>query len=793
MKESLGKGMHNTVEGIGEPIRRSEDIRFVSGLGRYTDDFAFVGSASLVAVRSPHAAARISGIDTVAARAAPGVLAVMTGEDLRRENFAPLASRVQRYRADGTPNFVPPYLPLALDVVPHLGVIVAIVVAETFWQARDAAELVEVDYEPLECVTDTLTCLAPDAPRVWEGLPDNRCFQFELGDKAQCEAAFARAVHVVRDRVVLSRMTANSLEPRNAIGVYEQQDSRYTLYSSLQSPHTLRNEIAKVFRRPENRFRVVSLDVGGSFGMKGSLYPEQILVLWAARVVNRPVRWVADRSEGFLADHQARDNVSDVELALDGGGRFLGLRVTTAANVGAYIASNGLHSSTNNLGGLAGVYMIPAFDVRVTGVFSNTPPTCPFRGAGRPEASYCVEAIIDRAARELKIDRVELRRRNMIPASAMPYKTNLVFNYDSGEFEAVMDKCLGLADWDNFESRREASRRRGLLRGIGLACVIESAGGPQNAPLEESVEIRFDASGSCTMLVGSHSHGQGHETIYRQFAAEFLGLSGNEVRVVCGDTDAVPHGRGSFGSRTMMVGGTACLRAAERVIDRGKQIAAHLLEVESAELVFEGSNFVVPGTDLQISLKDVARASYISTKLPRGQECGLDGKASSTEAGATFPNGCHICEVELDPETGQVALVRYSVVDDVGREVNPLLVQGQIHGGIAQGAGQALMEQISYDGDGQLLTGTFMDYTMPRAGNLPSIRMSTHDVPTSTNPLGVKGAGEAGTVGALPAVMSAVLDALHFAGVNRLDMPATPQNVWAALEAAKSTTSRAGG
>ena len=711
--------------GIGASIPRSEDLRFICGLGRYTDDVPVSSAARLTVVRSPHAAARIRRIDVGAARSAPGVLAVFTGADVLRENIAPFSSRVQRHRADGRPNFVPPYLPLAVDVAPHLGVGVAAVVAETALQAQDAAEMIEVDYETLDAVTDTAKCLVATAPRVWTDSPDNCCFVFEVGDRSRCEAAFARAATVVRDRFVISRMTASSLEPRNAIGIYEPQDGRCTLYSSLQSPHTLRHEIAKVFSLPANRFRLVSPDVGGSFGMKGSLYPEQILVLWAARVVNRAVRWVADRSESFLADHQAWDNISDVELALDRDGRFLALRVSTTANIGAYIASNGLHPSTNNLGGLAGVYRIPAFDVRVAGVFSNTPPVCPFRGAGRPEASYCIEGIIDRAARILQIDRIDLRRRNMIPSSAMPYNTNLIFTYDCGEFERVMDKCLEAAEWQTFEWRRTSSRKRGLLRGIGIACVLESAGGPQNAPFEEALEIRFDPSGSCTVVAGSHCHGQGHETIYRQFAAEFLGLPPDQLRIVQGDTDAVPHGRGSFGSRTMMAGGTAFFNAARKVIDRGKQIAAHLLEVETAGIEFRESSFVVPGTDLCVSLQDVARAAFVPTTMPRGMELGLDGKSSSADAGIAFPNGCHICEVEIDPETGQVNLVRYTVVDDVGRPVNPLLVEGQIIGGIAQGAGQALMEQINYDPDsGQLLTGSFVDYGMPRAQDFPPIEMS---------------------------------------------------------------------
>jgi len=770
--------------GIGKAVTRSEDARLTGGLGRYTDDIDLGGAAALYLVRSPHAAARILSIDTEAARAAEGVLAVLTGADVVAANIGTLPSRVQRHKANGEQNFVPPYYPLAVDVAPHSGVAVVAVVAETLAQAKDAAELVVVDYEVLPEITDTARCLDADAPVVWDGQGDNRCFVFRLGDKAAAEAAFARADHVVRDRLVITRMTTNSIEPRNALGHYTAKDGRYALYSSLQSPHTIQREVAAIFHEPANRFRVVAHDVGGSFGMKGSVYPEQVLVLWASRLTGRPVKWVAERSEGFLSDHQARDNISDVALALDKDGRFLALRVETIANIGAYIALNGLHSSTNNLGGLAGVYRIPAFDVAVTGVFSHTPPTCPFRGAGRPEASYCIERIIDLAARELKLDPAELRRRNLIPASAMPYKTGLVYTYDCGEFETVMNRCLEAADWTGFDKRRRASETRGLLRGIGIACVIEIAGGPQGMPMEEAVEIRFDSGGSCTIVSGSHSHGQGHETVLKQFAAQYLGLTPDQVRIVSGDTDEVAHGRGSFGSRTMMAAGTAFATAAQRVIDRGKKVAAHLLEVGEGDIEFSSGAFVVPGTDLKIALPEVARASYLPARMPRDMDFGLDAKAVVTPRDATFPNGCHICEVEIDPDTGVTRLVAYTVVDDVGQVMNPLLLKGQLHGGIAQGVGQALMEHIAY-ADGQLVTGSFMDYGMPRASHLPSFDVVSHAVPTATNPLGAKGAGEAGTVGALPAVMNAVADALYRKGVPRIDMPATAQNVWAALQNAR--------
>ena len=774
--------------GLGKPVPRTEDLLLLRGLGRYTDDIVLPREARLYVLRSPHAAARIRGIDATAARSVPGVLAVLTGAEMAAENFAIFPSRVQRQRPDGRPNFVPPYRPLALDRVHHVGEAVAAVVAETLNQAKDAAELIEIDYDILPSVTATSEAAKPGAPAVWNEVPDNVCFVFRLGDKAASDAAFARARHVARESFLITRVTTNSMEGRTAIGAYDRREDRYTLYAGLQAPHGIRQEIATVFNLPVNRFRLISPDVGGAFGMKGSLYPEYVLALWAARVIDRPVKWIAERSEGLISDHQARDNLSTVELALDENGKFSALRVATTANIGAYIALNGLHVPTNNLGGLAGTYTIGAFDVTVTGVFSNTLPTSPYRGAGRPEASYCIERIVDVAARELKIDRAELRRRNMIPPSAMPYKTALTYTYDSGDFAAVMRKCQEIADWKGFEARRAESRQRGKLRGIGIASVIEIAGGPQGRPMEEGAEIRFDASGGATILMGSHNHGQGHETVFRQFAEEFLGLPFDKVRVAYGDTDSVFHGRGTFGSRTMMVGGTAFVAAAQKVIQRGKEIAAHLLEAAPVDIEFADGRFTVAGTDRGIDLVEVAKASFVLPKLPKGMEIGLQGGAVVTPGDATFPNGCHVCEIEIDPETGVTRLRRYTVVDDVGRVVNPLLLAGQVHGGIAQGAGQALLERVVYDREsGQLVSGSFMDYAMPRADDFCAFEVDDHDVPTKTNPLGVKGGGEAGTVGALPAVMNAVADALLPLGITRIDMPANPENVWRAIAAAKLT------
>jgi carbon-monoxide dehydrogenase large subunit len=772
---------------LGRAVPRTEDFKLLRGRGRYTDDIVLPRQCHLHVLRSPHAAARIRAMDTRAAAAAPGVLLVLTGADAARDGLGTFASRVQRKRPDGSANFVPPYRMLALERVHHVGEPVVAIVAESLAAAKDAAEMVEIDWEMLPSVTDTAAAALDGAPAVWDEVPDNVCFIHSVGDKAAVDAAFSRARHVVKERFSINRVAVNPLEGRTALGVFDASDGRYTLYAGLQSPHVMRLELASnVFKLPANQLRLISPDVGGGFGMKGSAHPELALVLWAAKKLERPVKWIAERSESFVADHHARDNVSTVELALDGDGKFLALRVATIANLGAYLASMGVHVATNNLGGLAGTYTTPAIHVTVTGVFSNTNPTCPYRGAGRPEASYCIERIIDIAAREIGIDPVELRRRNMIPPAAMPYKTGLTFTYDSGEFEKTMDMALERADWSGVATRRQAARARGKLYGAGVASVIEMAGGPAEIPLEEAVEIRFDATGNATIFAGTHSHGQGHETMYRQFAGHILGLAPERMRLVYGDTDLVFHGRGTFGSRSASVGGAAFLGAAEKIIEKGKLIAGHLLEASALDIEFKDGRFTVAGTDRSIDLVEVAKASFLAARMPRGLELGLDAKAVVTPPGPTFPNGCHVCEVEIDPDTGVARVVRYTVIDDVGRVVNPLLLKGQIHGGVAQGAGQALLENMVYDPDsGQLLTGSFMDYGLPRADDLPSFEVASNEVPSKNNPLGIKGAGEAGTVGALSAVMNAVNDALAPLGIRHFDMPATPERLWRAIREAR--------
>ncbi|MGH6968409.1 MAG: xanthine dehydrogenase family protein molybdopterin-binding subunit, partial [Stellaceae bacterium] len=692
-------------------------------------------------------------------------------------------------RPDGSPNYQPAYRILALDCVQHVGDPVAAIVAETLAQAKDAAELIAIDYEILPAVTDTAGTLAPDAPQVWDEAPGNICFVEHVGNEARVKEAFARAKHVVRQRFVVSRVAASPMEGRAALGFYDLHDERYTLHAALQAPHLMRADLAEnILKIPANRLRVISPDVGGGFGMKGSTFPEYALVLWAAKKIGRPVKWFAERGESFVADHHARDNVSEVALALGADGKFLALDVETVANIGAYIASNGLHVPVGNLGGLAGPYTTKDIHVKVTGVFSNTNATCPYRGAGRPEASFCIERIIDIAAAELKLDRVELRRRNLIPPAAMPFKTGLVFTYDCGEFERVMDKALALGDWKGVAAHKADAQRRGKLYGAGIVSVIEVAGGPATAPFEEATEIRFDATGSATLLLGSHNHGQGHETAFRQLAQHFLGLAPEQVTVIYGDTDKVFHGRGTFGSRSLSVGGAALQAAAARIVEKGKTVASHLLEAATADIEFADGKFTVAGTDKSIDLTAVARASFNPLRMPLGMEIGLDANAVFRPPAGTFPNGCHLCEVEIDPDTGVAAIVRYAVVDDVGRIVNPLLLEGQIHGGIAQGAGQALCEAMVYDRDsGQPVSGSFMDYCLPRATDFCPIEVGEHSVPSKSNPLGIKGAGEAGCVGALPAVMNAINDALLPLGIRHFDMPATPERLWRAIHAAKGS------
>jgi carbon-monoxide dehydrogenase large subunit len=690
---------------------------------------------------------------------------------------------LKRKRPDGSPMFAPPHQGLVRGRARYVGDPVAMVVAETLAQAEDAAERLAIDYAPLPAVTSTAAA-ADGGPAVWDECPDNVSNLHEAGDKAATEAAFARAARVIRRRYVITRVHAQYMEPRGALGAWDPGEGRYTLYADVQYPHRVRNALAtSIFRVPEHTIRVVVGDVGGAFGTKGWQYPEHRLVLWAARKLGRPVKWCCERREAIPADEHARDNITDAELALNADGTFLGLRVKTLANVGAYVSSDrNLLATFSNIVTLVGVYLIPAAHVQVFSVLSNTNSTAPYRGAGRPEATYVIERLIDDAARELGADPVELRRRNVIPSVAMPYKTPLGMTYDCGEFARNMEAALKLADVAGFASRREQARQRGKLRGIAVVNAIERAAGAQ----PEFAEIRFAPSGTATVLMGSKNQGQGHETTFKQILHERLGLDPHEVRYVDGDTDRVGWGMGTMGSRSTVIGGSALWMAADKVIAKGRKIAAKLMEAAEDDLKFADGKFTVAGTDRAVALKDVARAAFTPSQLPKGLEPGLYETGTFVPATDTWPNGCHVCEAEVDPDTGEVTLVSYAIVDDVGTVINPVTLKGQIHGGVAQGVGQALMEQVVYDPDsGQLLTASFMDYAMPRADTLPDMHIESAPVPTKLNPMGAKGAGEAGTVGALPAAMNAVLDALAQVGVRDLDMPASPERVWRAIEDAR--------
>ena len=767
--------------GIGQSIKRFEDPRLVRGQGRFHEDVTFPAQAHAVVVRSVHAHARILSIDASAALKAPGVLAVFTGKDVA--GLGTMQMTLKRTRPDGSPMFAPPHRGLAQERVRYVGDPVALVVAETRAQAEDAAELVHVDYEPLPSVTSTADAIG-GAP-VWDECPDNICNLHQAGEKAATEAAFAKAARVVKRRYVITRVHAQFMEPRGVIGAYDPSEDRYTLYADVQYPHRVRNALASnVFKIPEHQIRVLAGDIGGAFGTKGWQYPEHRLVLWAAKKLGRPVKWVCERREAIPADEHARDNVTEAELALDAEGRFLGLRVKTLANVGAYVSSDrNLLATFSNIATLAGVYTFPAAHVQVLSVLTNTNSTAPYRGAGRPESTYVIERLIDDAARELGLDPVELRRKNMIDASAMPYRTALGVTYDCGEFERNMEAALRAADVTGFPARREAARQRGKLRGLGIANAIEQAAGPQ----PEFAEIRFSPSGTATLFMGSKNQGQGHETTFKQILHDRLGLDPREVKYIDGDTDRVGWGMGTMGSRSTVIGGSAVVTAADKIVAKGTKIAAKLLEAAEGDITFTNGKFAVVGTDKAVELKAVARAAFNPGQLPPGVEPGLYETGTFVPKQATWPNGTHVCEVEVDPDTGEVRLVGYVVVDDVGTVINPLTLKGQVHGGVAQGVGQALMEEVVYDKEsGQLMTATFMDYAMPRADTFPDMHVESHPVPTKLNPLGAKGAGEAGTVGALPVVLNAVLDALAPLGVRALDMPASPTRVWAAIRNAQA-------
>ena len=770
--------------GMGQPIRRVEDQRFLTGTGRYTDDIVRPGQLAAIVLRSPHAHAVIDAIDISQAAQAPGVVAVLTGADLEADGIGTIPSGFRATNRDGSVMWAPPRRALATERVRFVGDPVALVLAETVNQARDAADLIEVEYRPLPAVVDAAAALAEGAAPVWQEVPGNLCFDWETGEAGPVDDALAQAAHVVRAELVNNRLAPTAMETRSAIGEYDATDGRLTLTTGTQGAHTLRDWLARhVFKLPADRIRVVAPDVGGGFGMRLFLFPEHVLVLWAARRLGRPVKWVADRSESFQSDTHGRDNLTSAELAVAADGRFLGLRVATVANLGAYLSQYGAFVPT--LAGtamLTGVYAIPAAHVRVRGALTNTTPVDAYRGAGRPEAAYVIERLADLAAAATGLAPDEIRRRNYITPEQMPYHTVLGNTYDSGDFACNLADAQARADWAGFPARRAAAAARGRLRGIGLSSYIEACGG--GGP--EDAWLRYDADGTVTVLIGTQSTGQGHETAYAQMVAAELGLPIERVRVRQGDTDLIPRGSGTGGSRSLPVGGASLAEAVDGVLAKARQIAAHGLGVAEAELEFTGDGFRVENSNRYRTLADLAADALDPARLPPGLSPGLEAAGRFDPPASTFPNGVHVCEVEVDPETGAVDIAAYTIVDDFGVVLNPLLLAGQVFGGAVQGIGQALVERVVYEPDsGQLITGTFMDYGLPRASDLPSFAFTTNEVPCRTNPLGVKGAGEAGTIGAAPAVINAVVDALSGFGITHIDMPATPLAVWTAIRAAR--------
>jgi len=768
---------------IGARVLRKEDYRFLTGSGQYTDDVSLPRQSYAAFVRSPHAHARIKSIKTDKAQKAPGVLAVYTGEDLAAAKVGGLPCGWLITDVNGKPMKEPPYPPLARGKACHVGDRVAVVIAETLEQARDAAEKVKVDYEELPAVVDLRK--ASSSKPIHDIAPDNTCYVWALGDKAAIDAAFAKAAHVTKLDFVNNRLVPNAIEPRAANATYSRADDSYTLYVASQNPHVERLLMtAFVLGLPESKVRVVAPDVGGGFGSKIYLYGEDVVVTWAAKQLNRPVKWTADRSESYVSDAHGRDHLTTAELALDKDGKFLAMRVKTTANMGAYLSTFASCIPTILYATLlAGQYTTPLIYCEVTAVFTNTTPVDAYRGAGRPEATYVVERLVETAAREMKLDPVEMRRRNFI--RQFPYQTPVALCYDTGNYEATLDAALQLADVKNFGKRKDESARRGKLRGIGYACYIEACGiAPSNvagslgarAGLFEAGEIRVHPTGTVTVFTGSHSHGQGHETSFAQVVADRLGLTIEQVEVVHGDTSKILFGMGTYGSRSIAVGGTAIVKALDKIVAKGRKIAAHLLEASESDIEYDRGQFKVAGTDRKKMFGEVAFAAYVPHNYPLDKlEPGLNENAFYDPTNFTFPAGSYVCEVEVDKDTGATQIAAFTAVDDFGRIINPMIVEGQVHGGLAQGIGQALTEGCRYESSGQLVTGSFMDYCIPRSSDVPLFKVDTRETPCTHNPLGVKGCGEAGAIGAPAAVMNAVTDAL---GVKDVPMPATAQTVW---------------
>jgi aerobic carbon-monoxide dehydrogenase large subunit len=778
---------------IGRSVERKEDYRFLTGVGQYTDDIVLPGQSYGFFLRSPHAHARLRSIDTAAARAAPGVLAVYTGEDLAGIGGLPCGWLIKSI--DGTPMKEPKHPVLAEGKVRHVGEQIALVVAETAAQAKAATALIDVDYEILPAVVDTASA-AGAGICVHDAAPDNVCYTWSIGDETAVNEAFAQAAHVTRLDLTNNRLIPNAIEPRAANALHSPGDDSYTLYVTSQNPHVERLLMtAFVLGLPEHKVRVIAPDVGGGFGSKIYLYAEETALVWASKRVGRPIKWTAERSESFLTDAHGRDHVTTAELALDAQGGFLALRVRTTANMGAYLSTFASSVPTILYGTLlAGQYATPHIHCTVQAVFTNTTPVDAYRGAGRPEATYVLERIVEQAARELGVDPLELRRRNFI--RKFPYATPVGLTYDTGDYEATLNRVLDLADVAGYPARRQASAAQGLLRGIGYSCYIEACGlAPSNiagalgarAGLFEAGEVRVHPTGKVTVFTGSHSHGQGHETTFAQVVADRLGIPLEDVDIQHGDTGKVLFGMGTYGSRSLAVGGTAIVKAVDKIISKGRKIAAHLLEASDADVEFENGEFRIAGTDRKKTFAEIALTAYVPHNYPLEKlEPGLNENAFYDPTNFTYPAGSYVCEVEVDPETGKVRVDRFSASDDFGNVINPMIVEGQVQGGIAQGIGQALLEGCRYNEDGQLLTGSFADYALPRADDLPGFNIElSPGTPCTHNPLGVKGCGEAGAIGSPPALINAVLDALAPLGVTRIDMPVTPHRVWEAIGRSK--------
>ena len=775
--------------GIGAAVKRKEDARFITGAGTYTDDVSVAGQAWAVFARSPHARAHIRGLDVAAAKAVPGVVAVFTGKDMQADGIGDLPCGWLVKSKDGSDMRQPPHPPLAVERVNYVGEPYAVVIGETLAAARDGAEAVAADFDELPAVVDLAT--AASAPQIHDAVPNNECYDWELGDEAAADAAFAKADHVTRLDIVNSRLIPNAIEPRAAVGEYDAAAGSYTLHTTSQNPHLERLVLAAFVNvAPEARLRVISPDVGGGFGSKIFVYAEETAVIWAAGKVRRPVKWRAERSESFLADAHGRDHVTHAELALAADGEFLGLRVKTKANMGAYLSTFASSVPTYLYGTLlAGQYKTPAIHVAVQSLFTNTAPVDAYRGAGRPEATFVVERIVETAARELGMDPADIRRRNFIQPEDFPYETPVALTYDVGDYEASLDKALAHADYAGFAERKAAAEAKGKRRGIGFSCYIEACGlAPSQVALSlgagvglfEAGEVRVDVTGSVTVVTGSHSHGQSHETTFAQIVSDKLGVPFENVTVLHGDTGRSDYALGTYGSRSLAVGGSAIVKAIDKIVAKGCKIAAHMLEANEEQVEFEDGQFKVADSNQSLTFAEVAFSAYVPNNYPlETLEPGLSEKAFYDPPNFTYPAGAHLCEVEVDQETGVVTIEQFVAVDDFGHVVNPMIVEGQVHGGLAQGIGQALLEHGVYDESGQLLSGSYMDYTMPRADDLPNFLVDTTTTPCTHNPLGVKGCGEAGAIGSTAAVINAVTDAL---GVASIPMPATPETVWRALK-----------